>query len=284
MIDTPRNSLKNEFKDKSRILIYSNEIDQAGHIEDSNIQMFSSLLDKIQSAIKQLVKMDIERIVVVADHGFILTSGLEEWMKVETPKEMDNIVKKRRYSISKNKVEGNYVSKSCYGANHNGDIYFNFPRGINMFSAHGGSKFYHGGISIQELLVPVIVIEKPEKEHKRIMPKYVEQVDFTQLGVVNTPDANIEKEILKTIKEQIEKYLQNESLNKRERRVLELFVVASSYTDSEIQEICGKDGIKFISQSVMKFMENLIKKLKEQGYDWIGFRVIGMSTYEYFLK
>ena len=34
----------------------------------------------------------------------------------------------------------------------------------------------------------------------------------------------------------------------------------------------------------MNFMEEFIEKLKLDGYDWIGFRVVGMSTYEYFLK
>ena len=65
---------------------------------------------------------------------------------------------------------------------------------------------------------------------------------------------------------------------------MELFIKASSYTDSEIQEICAAEGIRFIAQSVMKFMEEYINKLNDQGHDWIGFRVIGMSTYEYFLK
>lgn len=284
IIDTPINNLKNEFKEKNRVVIFSSEIDEAGHIEDSSIQMFPALLNKIESSIKKLVKMDIERIVVVADHGFILTSGLEEWMKVDIPKDMDSLVKKRRYSISKKKVEGNYITKTCYSANHNGEVYFNFPRGINIFSASGGTKFYHGGISIQELLVPVIVIEKSIKEPIHSIPENVEQINFAHLGVDRLQDNTNQKEIFETIKEQIEKHIQNETLNKKERKILELFIRASSYTDSEIQEICGKDGIRFIAQSVMKFMEQFIEKLNNQGHDWIGFRVIGMSTYEYFLK
>ena len=101
IVDIPINSLKNEFEGKDRILIFSNEIDEAGHIEDSSIQMFPGLLNKIQSAIKKLVQVDIEKIVIVADHGFILTSGLEEWMKVDISRDMDNVVKKRRYTIKK---------------------------------------------------------------------------------------------------------------------------------------------------------------------------------------
>ena len=285
IIDIPMNSLKGEFENKDRILIFSNEIDEAGHIEDSSIQMFPGLLNKIKSAIKKLVQIDIEKIVVVADHGFILTSGLEEWMKVDIPKDMDNIVKKRRYTISRNRVEGNYITKSAYSVNYNGDLYFNFPRGINVFPVSGGIKFHHGGISLQELLVPVIVIEKNEEKVIEVYnPEVIEQISLVDIGLDIDFTQNKVKDIPISVKEQIKDYIDKSNLNKKEKKVLELFLKASSYTDSEIQEICKEDGIKFVSQSVMAFMQEFISKLNKEGYDWIGFKVVGMSTYEYYLK
>jgi len=285
IIDIPINSLKSEFESKDRILIFSNEIDEAGHIEDSSIQMFPGLLNKINSAIKKLVQIDIEKIVVVADHGFILTSGLEEWMKVDIPKDMDNIVKKRRYTITRNRVEGNYITKSAYSVNYNGDLYFNFPRGINVFPVSGGIKFHHGGISLQELLVPVIVIEKNEEKVIEVYnPEVIEQISLVDIGLDIDFTQNKVKDIPISVKEQIKDYIDKSNLNKKEKKVLELFLKASSYTDSEIQEICKEDGIKFVSQSVMAFMQEFISKLNKEGYDWIGFKVVGMSTYEYYLK
>jgi len=285
IVDIPMNSLKNEFENKDRILVFSNEIDEAGHIEDSSIQIFPGLLNKIKSAIKKLVQIDIEKIVVVADHGFILTSGLEEWMKVDIPKDMDNVVKKRRYTISRNRVEGNYITKSAYSVNYNGDLYFNFPRGINVFPVSGGIKFHHGGISLQELLVPVIVIEKKDEKVIEVYnPEVIEQISLVDIGLDIDFTQNKVKDIPISVKEQIKDYIDNSNLNKKEKKVLELFLKASSYTDSEIQEICKEDGIKFVSQSVMAFMQEFISKLNKEGHDWIGFKVVGMSTYEYYLK
>ncbi len=285
IVDIPINSLKNEFEGKDRILIFSNEIDEAGHIEDSSIQMFPGLLNKIQSAIKKLVQVDIEKIVIVADHGFILTSGLEEWMKVDISRDMDNVVKKRRYTISRNKVEGNYITKSAYSINYDGNFYFNFSRGINVFPVSGGTKFHHGGISLQELLVPVIVIEKNDKKVIEVYtPEVVEQLSLVDLGLDSDFTLNKTRDIPISVKEQIKHYIENNNLNKKEKKILELFLRASSYTDSEIQEICKEDGIKFISQSVMAFMQEFISKLNKEGHDWIGFKVVGMSTYEYYLK
>lgn len=281
VLDEPNNSLKTMFEGKSRIIIYSNEIDEAGHIENTNIQLFPELINKINVSINKLLDIGMERILIVADHGFMLTSGIEDWMKIDIQKDMDCIIKRRRFSISKNKIEGNYITKSSRSVNHNGNLYFNFPRGTNVFSAAGGSKFLHGGISIQELLIPVIEINNVKvttSSWKEELDEYtVQKLDIDRLiaDQKGTP---------KSIQQQLMAYIDSNELTRKERRVLELFINSKQYKDSEIQEICAKEGIKFITESVMKFMEKFMTKLKEQGHDMIGMRVVGLSTLEYFLK
>lgn len=281
VVDEPNNSLKTMFQGKSRIIIYSNEIDEAGHIEDTSIQLFPTLINKINVSINKLLDTGIERILIVADHGFMLTSGLEDWMKIDIQKDMDCITKKRRFSISKNKIEGNYITKGSYSVNHNGNLYFNFPRGINVFSAAGGSKFLHGGISIQELLIPVIEINNVKVTNstwKYEPTEYQEQkIDVDKLFTN-------QKETPKSTQQQLMSYIDSNDLSKKEKKVLELFMKSKQYKDSEIQEICAKEGIKFITESVMRFMEKFISKLQVQGHDWIGLRVVGLSTLEYYLK
>lgn len=286
IISMPINNLNSELKGKERILVFSGEIDEAGHIEDSSIQMFPSLLQKIALCIRKLAEIDINRIVVVSDHGFLLTSGLQDWAKVDLDNGLDVLAKKRRYSVTSKKREGNFITKTCYSLNYNGQVFFNFPRGINVFSEVGGTKFYHGGISLQETLVPVIVIDR-KIEQKPIVKDNdlnTEQISMEDLALKNPSIKFKTNEVPKTIKEQIRSYIDNSDLSKKEETVLELFLKASSYTDAEIQEICLDQGTKFITKSVMKFMDDLIDKLKGEEHDWIGFRVVGLSTYEYFLK
>lgn len=281
VVDEPNNSLKAMFEGKSRIIIYSNEIDEAGHIEDTSIQLFPTLINKINVSINKLLDIGTERILIVADHGFMLTSGLEDWMKIDIQKDMDCITKRRRFSISKNKIEGNYITKGSYSVNHNGNLYFNFPRGINVFSAAGGSKFLHGGISIQELLIPVIEINNVKVTNNSWIQEPVEYK--VQSLDIDSLLAN-QKETAKSTQQQLKSYIDSNDLSKKEKRVLELFMKSKQYKDSEIQEICAKEGIKFITESVMKFMEKFTSKLQAQGHDWIGMRVVGLSTLEYYLK
>lgn len=281
IVDEPNNSLKTTFKGKSRILIYSSEIDEAGHIEDANIQFFPTLINKINFSINKLLDIGIEKILIVADHGFMLTSGLEDWMKIDIQKDMDCIIKRRRFSISKNKINGNYITKGSHSVNHNGNLYFNFPRGINVFSAAGGSKFLHGGISIQELLIPVIEINNIKVTTDFMQQKPVEyrvqaiDVDSLLAKAKGTP---------KSIKQQLLVYIDNNQLTNKEKKILKLFIKSKQYKDSEIQEICSEEGIRFVTESVMKFMEKFISKLQMQGHDWIGLRVVGIATLEYYLK
>lgn len=281
VVDEPNNSLKTMFQGKNRILIYSNEIDEAGHIEDSSIQLFPILINRINVAINKLLDIGIERILITADHGFMLTSGLEDWMKIDIQKDMDYIAKKRRFAISKNKIEGNYITKSAYAVNHNSNLYFNFTRGINVFSAAGGSKFLHGGISIQELLIPVIEIDNikvTNNSHQQETVEYKVQT-FDIDGLIERT-----KETPKSIQQQLKGYIDSNGLTSKEKKILELFMKSKQYKDSEIQEICAKEGVRFVAESVMKFMQKFILKLQEQGHEWIGMRVVGLSTFEYYLK
>lgn len=281
VLDEPNNSLKAMFEGKSRIIIYSNEIDEAGHIENTNIQLFPELINKINVSINKLLNIGIERILIVADHGFMLTSGLEDWMKIDIEKDMDCIIKRRRFAISKNKIEGNYITKRSNSVNHNGNLYFNFPRGINVFSAAGGSKFLHGGISIQELLIPVIEVNNIKVSNN----VWQQEPDEYMVQKLDVDRLLADQEgTSKSIQRQLMAFIESNELTTKERRVLELFIKSKQYKDSEIQEICAKEDIKFITVSVMKFMEKFMMKLKAQGHDLIGMRVVGLSTLEYFLK
>ena len=52
-----------------------------------------------------------------------------------------------------------------------GDLDLVVPRGLAVFRAGGGRQFFHGGLSPQELIVPVIVAElkpTPERSHLKI--------------------------------------------------------------------------------------------------------------------
>lgn len=280
VIDNNNEELEALFRNKKRILIYSTELDEMGHMEDDCIQVFPVLIDKIKITIDKLIQLSIDKIVLTSDHGFLLTNGLEEWQKVDIPKEANVIVKKRRYFISSNRVEGNYITKQGYELNLNSNLYFNFPIGTNVFKSSGGNKFLHGGITIQELLVPVIELNKNEKATPE--DKEDINVDIAQL----TLDFNeVErKEIVhKTIREEINEYINQEELSKKESAILELFLKGSNYKDSEIVELCSRKHIRFLSESVMTFMNKFIKKLDSQGKKWIKFRVVGNSIYEYFL-
>lgn len=280
IIDNTQEELNVLFRNKKRILIYSTELDEMGHMEDDCIQVFPILIEKIKLVIDRLMQLGIEKIVLTADHGFLLTNSLEEWQKVDIPKEANVIVKKRRYFISSNRVEGNYITKQGYELNLNSSLYFNFPIGTNVFKSPGGNKFLHGGITIQELLVPVIELTKNQKIS--LNDKEQIDVDVTQLSL-DFYEVERKEIVHKSIREEMQEYISEKTLSKKESKILELFLKGTTYKDSEIVELCSRKNIRFLSESVMTFMSKFMSRLESEGKNWIRFRVVGNSVYEYFL-
>ena len=51
---------------------------------------------------------------------------------------------------------------------------FAIPKGMSLFYFTGGSRYFHGGISLQEVVVPVITVEQIRgKEREKTRDKYV---------------------------------------------------------------------------------------------------------------
>lgn len=161
------------------VYIYHDTIDEAAHTSDTLV--FSSC-DTAIAEIKNLIKIIVNdfsgvNIMVTADHGFLYTySPLTEDDKVSTEsfkgkhKEIA-----RRYAICEQDATPEYL------------IPVKFLQGKTEYSAYapkenirlkmngGGLNFVHGGISLQEMVVPLIeykYLRNDSKEYKKNKNKY----------------------------------------------------------------------------------------------------------------
>lgn len=151
--------LKERIGEADLILLRSQDIDQIGETDSvSHAHSFISHVEQqLHAATRKLTRAGAEEFVVVADHGFILRSDVGEAMKLELPKG-DCVEVHRRCVIGRNLDDGdNYARLRCSDLGLAGGLELAFPRGINVFKAGGGNLNYlHGGLSLQEVVVPVI--------------------------------------------------------------------------------------------------------------------------------
>lgn len=144
------------------LVVTSGEIDQiAENASPREAQsQFQSILRLLRRAVYRLAEDGFAQVVITADHGFLLFGdAVDEGEKIDPP--AGNAVKVgRRYWIGQGgRATSAYIYFTAADLELIGDLEFAFPRGAGVFRAPGGhTHYYHGGISLQELVVPVLVL------------------------------------------------------------------------------------------------------------------------------
>ena len=157
-------------KGMSVIYIYHDTVDKASHTSDSAV---FSACDEAISQIKNLAKIIVNdfggtNIIITADHGFLYTySPLREDDKVDhtTPSEQDVEVD-RRYLITQKGAQPKYLLPVHFLDGNTGYEAFAPREYIRIKKKGGGLKFVHGGISLQEMVVPVLEFQFLRNSYK----------------------------------------------------------------------------------------------------------------------
>ena len=161
------------------VYIYHDTIDEASHTSDTVV---FSACDKTISELKNLVRIIVNEfggtnILITADHGFLYTySPLTEDDKVDkTSFNGMDVEYGRRYAIMQKGAQPNYLLPvKLLGGKTEFDGFT--PReSIRIKMNGGGMNFVHGGISLQEMVVPVIeyhYLRNDSMEYKRNKQKY----------------------------------------------------------------------------------------------------------------
>lgn len=167
------------------VYIYHDTIDEASHTSDTAV---FAACDKAISELKNLVRIIVNEfggtnILITADHGFLYTySPLTEESKVGKEGFGNDSGRKewlveygRRYAIMQKGIQPEYLMPVKF-LDGNTDFDGYAPReSIRIKMNGGGLNFVHGGISLQEMVVPVIeyhYLRNDSMEYKRNRQKY----------------------------------------------------------------------------------------------------------------
>ena len=155
-------ALANAIGGADLILIRSQEVDSAGESGLLSVAWshFQTVINLLANVIARLAQCGVDRVVITADHGFIaLSQSLGAHQTVDAPAGAVGTTK-RRVFIGRGGIPNQATVRiplaSC---GIPGDLDLIVPRGLAVFRAGGGRQFFHGGLSPQELIVPVIVVD-----------------------------------------------------------------------------------------------------------------------------
>ena len=159
IISMKRDDRRAAVKGKDIIYIYHDTIDASSHNDESSV---FDACEKAINEIKNLVNVICNElqglnVIITSDHGFLYTYKelTESDMMERSSFKKDIIEQGRRYVITDNSANPDFLMP-VKGIYNDSDMLGFAPRENIRVKGAGGSKFVHGGISLQEMCVPVI--------------------------------------------------------------------------------------------------------------------------------
>ncbi|MEX2443115.1 MAG: BREX-6 system phosphatase PglZ [Alkalispirochaeta sp.] len=140
------------------LIIATGTVDSEGEGDAlaSGIDYFESAMTRIIIAVRRLVKLGYRRIVITADHGFIIGDDTVQTARAPKLPAVD-----RRHAVGEPRFGDELVSVRLPQLQYRADSApeaIIFHRESHILSSRPAGSFYHGGNSPQERIVPVITI------------------------------------------------------------------------------------------------------------------------------
>jgi hypothetical protein len=147
------------------IVVRSVEIDAMGEMGNTFLarQVMDTAINNVARAVKRLARLGIAKFVVVADHGHLFIEERDESERIERPGGEQVSLHRRCWAGRGGCTPLSTVRISAAQLGYDSDLDFVFPTNNSVFKAGGDLAYYHGGLSIQELLIPVLTIRMPIK-------------------------------------------------------------------------------------------------------------------------
>ncbi len=152
------------------IYIYHNRIDKAGDDKTTEDKVFEAVEEEIaflKELLRKIANVNGNNILITADHGYIYQhDALEESEFSETAVQGEAWKVNRRFVLGQN-LEASSALKKFSGeqAGLAGGVEVLVTKGINRLRVKGaGSRYVHGGASLQEIVVPLLKVSKRRED------------------------------------------------------------------------------------------------------------------------
>ncbi len=162
-------TLKRPSKTRRMIAVYGAEFDQ----HDGQLQLTGAEahLQRYVQAIRRLRDYGYSRVIVTTDHGFFHWDPEEHEMEEKPGGKLLWLSRRAMVGHNLSHPRALHLQVPC------SDLEVMVPRGMNSFKTHGGLEFFHGGATLQEVVIPVVVATWPAKARKvKVVLKPVEHI------------------------------------------------------------------------------------------------------------
>lgn len=152
------------------IVVRSQEIDHAGEtgFTFQARQVMDTVIDNLARAIRKLATAGVEHAVVSADHGHLFfATDRDDSMRTDAPGGNTVELHRRCWIGRGGTTPTGCIRVSASSLGYASDLDLVFPAGTGVFKAGGDLAFHHGGLSLQEIVVPVLSVRTKARETVR---------------------------------------------------------------------------------------------------------------------
>ena len=157
-------------KEHEVIYIFHNVIDKTGDsptTEAKTTEAVEQVFDELIQIVKKVANVNGNNMLLTADHGFLFQQEpLDKGDATPLPKATEWTNRNRRFAIGRGIAES--AATKVFEASQlglPGDWSCSFPMSLGRFPLQGsGKRYVHGGFSLQEVVIPVVHINKSRSD------------------------------------------------------------------------------------------------------------------------
>jgi len=157
-------------RDHEVVFIFHNVIDKTGDsstTEAKTTDAVEKAFEELIQIVKKVANVNGNNMILTADHGFLFQQEpLEAGDSASLPDATEWTYRDRRFAIGRGIAESG--ASKVFNATQlglSGDWSCAFPVGLGRFPLQGsGKRYVHGGFSLQEVVIPVVHINKSRSD------------------------------------------------------------------------------------------------------------------------
>lgn len=176
LLHKSREDARELVRGKNIIYVYHNTIDALGDDARTENKTFSAVhnaIDEVCDIVSFVMNhLNARFVFITADHGFIYRDKFPDGTARNAGADFDGELfkKNKRFVTGKTILAQEDVHRGIVSAtagfSPQEDMQFVVPKGMSLFYFTGGARFFHGGMSLQEVVIPVITVEQVRGDEK----------------------------------------------------------------------------------------------------------------------
>lgn len=168
LLNKTSRAIEKKLSDCRLIIVRSRTIDSLGEMDGGLLarQIMDTVIGNLARAVRKLARIGVERFVITSDHGHQFSLRKDEDMMMDKPGGETVDQHRRCWAGRGGHTPGASVRVAGAQLGYQTDLDFIFPRGLAVFKTGGDLAYHHGGISLQEIVIPIISLRMPLSKHE----------------------------------------------------------------------------------------------------------------------